>query len=89
MPKKTRQEKILAKLKRLEKTSEPPIESHSSTPLISVSTNLKSLETTGIVSETPTVKVSSDYSYVYKDLTKTIIFAVVAIVFQIILSRFI
>ncbi len=92
MPKKTRQEKILAQLKRLQQIQSSPTTKLES-PVISdpikavVSTELKSLETkNNAVSEQNSTK-SIDYSYAFSDLRKTLVFAAVAIIFEIILSR--
>lgn len=91
MPKKTRQEKILAQLKRLQQIQSSPatkLEPQAiSAPIKSVvSTELKSLETrNNAVSSGNTTK-TLDYSYAFSDLRKTLIFVAVAIIFEIILS---
>ncbi len=93
MPKKTRQEKILARLRRLENSQEQASVSTTANnnPTISepqkVSFEFQS-ETKKQVTN-PTASVSLDYSYVYKDLTKSLAFAAVAIIFQVILALFV
>ncbi len=93
MPKKTRQEKILAQLKRLQQQqnsiANPIVESNStnSRPGINITSNLKSLETKENSTFSPTNTKVIDYTYAYKDLRKTLLFVSLAIIFEIILSR--
>lgn len=93
MPKKTRQEKILAQLKRLQQkeniVANPKAEQepNNNPPEIKLTSNLKSLETKENSVFTPTNNKLIDYSYAYKDLRKTLIFVSLAIIFEIILSR--
>lgn len=89
MPKKTRQEKIIAKLRRLESSQNIPDEAaqqnqENKTPTISL--DLKSENTQDIQTNSTSIW---DYSYVYKELTKSLIFAALAIGFQIILAIFV
>lgn len=91
MPKKTRQEKILAKLRRLEK-DQAPLETNSpglvgTTEIPQVSFQLKT--ETNSAASVPTRVASFDYSYVYKDLTKSLVFAAVAVILQIVLAIFV
>lgn len=85
MPKKTRQEKILAKLHRLQQEKETVSGNSLPTVETKISLNLKTVN--------PTISVPTgapnDYSYVYSDLRKTLIFAVVALIFEVALSRFV
>jgi hypothetical protein len=78
MPKKTRQAKMAATLRRLQsqqtETTSPPTEKPG--PV-----NLQN-----IVSSEPIKSPAVDYSYVYHDLRKTTIFSVVAVIFEIALS---
>ena len=90
MPKKTRQEKILAKLRRLEKDQSPIISNNQSsveTEIPKVSFQLKA-ETNPAAAATVRSTVS-DYSYVYKDLRKSLVFAAVAAIIQVVLAIFI
>jgi hypothetical protein len=89
MPKKTRQEKILSQLRRLREQTE-------NTHLASLS------PTEQPVREKPSYEITSlgkvknaasaskieveDYSYVYKDLRKTVVFVTLAVIFEVILS---
>lgn len=86
MPKKTKQDKILAQLRRLQTNKSialDPVEPAKPT----VSLDLKSTNAVTKSSENTTTKVSNqDYSYVIKDLRKTSFFVVVAVVFEFILS---
>ena len=91
MPKKTRQEKILARLRRLEKDQEPTTASEQNlvgtTEIPKVSFQLKTETNPAAAS---TIKATSfDYSYVYKDITKSLFFAAVAVILQIILAIFV
>ena len=94
MPKKTRQEKLLAQLKRLQQQQQNPDAVTTSTnsqssnqPVISL--NLKSLETSPNTQNLPQRSAIYDYAYVYTDLRKTLIFAVLAVIFEFALSRFV
>lgn len=93
MPKKTRQEKILAQLKRLQQqqnsVANPTAEQNSNLvrPAITITSNLKSFETKENSDFAPINTKVMDYSYAYKDLRKTLIFVSLAIIFEIILSR--
>lgn len=95
MPKKTRQEKILAQLKRLQQIQNPTngssLESLGNTePKNTIaSTELKSLETKNNVVSNQTSTKTIDYTYAFSDLRKTLIFVSVAIIIEIILSRLI
>ena len=93
MPKKTRQEKILAQLKRLQQqqniVSNPTIETKpaDAQPEFKIASTLKSLETKENSVSSPINTKELDYSYAYKDLRKTLLFVSLAIIFEIILSR--
>lgn len=91
MPKKTRQEKILAQLKRLQQRQTQPTQPDTTTQenpsKIEVSTGLKSLEPKNNVVSAGETSKELDYSYAYKDLRKTLFFVSIAIIFEIILSR--
>ncbi len=92
MPKKTRQEKVVAQLKRLQQqqavvSNSPESNLAEKQPTLTISTDLKSLETKAPSEQITQKTVVADYSYVYKDLRKTLIFVSVAIIFEIILSR--
>ncbi len=93
MPKKTRQEKVLAQLKRLQQQQNPSVTSSSATqPSVeksTVSLNLKSLETSQNTQPSQQKSATYEYAYVYKDLKKTLIFAVLAVIFEFALSRLI
>lgn len=85
MPKKTRQEKIAAKLRHLQEQQKKaaPVEALTS-ETVPAAVNLKSL--TSKESLAPVRE--ANYSYVFSDLRKTAFFAVLALVFEIILSAF-
>ncbi len=86
MPKKTKQGKILAQLRRLQSTQVIGNETNSLTKK-SISLNLETTVTDSKPTENVQTKIFSyDYSYVIKDLRKTLFFVVIAIVFQIVLS---
>ena len=91
MPKKTRQEKILARLRRLEKDQNPVgvsdqnLVGAAQTPKVSFQLKTE----TNPAAAAPIKATSFDYSYVYKDLTKSLVFAAVAIIFQVILAIFV
>jgi hypothetical protein len=93
MPKKTRQEKILAQLKRLQQQqSNPLVENTIAQPSfesenVPAKINIKSLESSNSNEQTAQKQTSYDYSHVSKDLRKSLIFAVVSIVFELVLSR--
>ncbi len=95
MPKKKRQEKILAQLKRLQQLQVTPESSvvlnpeTSTTTKFNIPADLKSLETKTNPSFTSASSKVLDYSYAYKDLRKTLIFVAVAVIFEIVLSRLI
>ena len=90
MPKKTRQEKILARLRRLEGSQtrvegvQPTIEQLPEGPKVSFVLKPKTSQPT-----TATSADVVDYSYVYKDLTKSLIFAAVAVTLQVLLALFV
>ncbi len=91
MPKKTRQEKILARLRRLERVQEPKTANEQNlagtTEIPKVSFQLKTETNPAAAS---TIKATSfDYSYVYKDLTRSLIFAAVAVIIQVVLAIFV
>jgi hypothetical protein len=81
MPKKTRQEKIVAQLRRLQNLQEKAEEPQSLNKPQTVS--LGSLEQT-LTATTKTTEIN--YSHVLSDLKKTLLFAVAAIVCEIALS---
>lgn len=94
MPKKTRQEKIVAQLKRLQKQQasqpEKPVNEVTQSPTISVvSPTLESLRPNLSVELSPNKETLINYSYAVADLRKTLVFVVVAIIFEFILSRLI
>lgn len=84
MPRKTRQEKILAQLRRLQKDQSQTNPDKKPEPESStVSLNLEPLTAPTISQPKPT---QEDYGYVISDLKKTTFFAAAAITFQIALS---
>lgn len=89
MPKKTRQEKILAQLKRLQQlqsnqsVQNNKIEKETKT---TIKVDLNPVETEKPIVSRNEKKVDFDYSYVTKDLRKSLIFAAAAIIFEIALS---
>ena len=90
MPKKTRQAKILAQLRRLQDQTKP-VQNDTSDEKVSAvkvsSSILKSLETPQNTSPKVFSKTETeDYRYVTKDLRKTLIFASGAIIFELVLS---
>lgn len=90
MPKKTREEKILARLRRLEQEQDTTSSQSGETgtkpkpQLISFQQSTRPQLDFSKPNRTVT-----DYSYVYSDLTKSLLFAAVAIFFQIILAIFV
>lgn len=85
MPRKTRQEKILSQLRRLQReqtASQPKVE--DSKPVVTT-INLGSLDLPK-AAPSPIKSEPQNYSYVFSDLRKTLIFAAAAITFQVILS---
>lgn len=91
MPKKTREEKILARLRRLEKDQNQPKvvngEDQPSSIAPKISFDFKS--PANVPTTSPTTPTSADYSCVYKDLTKTIVFAACAVIFEVALRVFV
>jgi hypothetical protein len=87
MPKKTRQDKILAKLRRLEST-QPTEKTDALQPQSKISVNLDSTfsnnENKSLTNQS--TKAQFDYSYVVVDLKKTVFFVVVAVIFEVSLS---
>jgi hypothetical protein len=86
MPKKTREDKILARLRRLEKDTSSTRDGVSSNNQAEPKITYESVATgqTSIQSK----PLGVDYSYVYKDLTKSLLFAAAAVIFQIITAIF-
>ena len=89
MPRKTKKQKILAKLHRLEqKTHEPPTRKESSSSQVKLGsesltlTNLKPKTS----SEINTKKSEYDYSYVYRDVRKILIITTIALFVEIALG---
>lgn len=77
MPRKTKKQKILARLRRLEQAAD----TQSSTEEIISPRNIS------IKEESPTnTKVNYDYSYVYKDIRKILILSSIALSIEIALS---
>lgn len=90
MPKKTRQEKILARLRRLEQEKTAITAQTEQNSAKTVAPKISYQFEGGLkTQETVTAKVTADYSYVYKDLTKSLLFAAVAIIFQFLLAVFV
>ena len=86
MPKKTKQDKILAQLHRLQ-SNQTISESNVNPPKATVSLDLDNINVVAKQIPTTAIKVSNqDYSYVTKDLRKTLFFVVVAIIFEFFLS---
>ena len=86
MPKKTKQDKILAQLRRLQSNQSVVSEPRSSSKT-QVSLNLESITKESIDAGKAPTKISSyDYSYVLLDLRKTLFFVVIAIIFEFLLS---
>ncbi len=86
MPKKTKQDKILAQLHRLQ-SNQTMSDNNVNQTKTTVSLDLDNINV--VAKQTPSiaVKVSNqDYSYVTKDLRKTLFFVVVAIIFEFFLS---
>ena len=87
MPKKTRQEKILARLHRLEKEQNNSVEINfnnsekSQSPRVSYEPK----EETNPTKERQSSE-NINYAYVYSDLKKTLFFAAVAVIFQVVLG---
>ena len=91
MPRKTRSEKILAKLRRLESnqtlTTNPTGASETPIPATKIAYEYKSSDSK--VVKTATKQDLEDYSYVFSDLRKTFAFVACAVAFEIILRIFI
>jgi len=81
MPKKTRQAKVIAQLKRLQTMQGNPTNTEQTVKTGTI--NLKDIPVTNPIQPKPQ---TIDYRYVLSDLKKTAIFAVVAIVFEVVLS---
>ena len=89
MPRKTKKQKVLAKLHRLEqRTHEPPTKKKSTSSQAKLGdagltlTNLKPKTS----SEINTKKYEYDYSYVYKDVRKILIITIIALFVEIALG---
>jgi len=83
MPKKTKQAKILAQLRRLQEAQNVNREKTQS----KIALDLTKEKTTIEKEESQAIKSSPrDYSYVISDLKKTLLFVVLAVIFQISLS---
>lgn len=89
MPKKTRQEKILAQLRRLQqqtKTQAFPEKDEKFKPVVDGS-ELKSLERPLSITTAPVFKSEiENYNYVIRDLKKTLVFASAAVFFELFLN---
>lgn len=86
MPKKTKQDKILAQLHRLQ-SNQTISESNLNPPKTTVALDLEKINVVAKQTPTAAIKASSqDYSYVTKDLRKTLFFVVVAVIFEFFLS---
>jgi len=86
MPRKTKQDKILARLRRLQGSQTDPVEAEPQKQTISL--DLDSLKNEKVAEIAPTKGSVQDYSYVIADLRKTLFFVVVAVLFEIALSLF-
>ncbi len=78
MPKKSRQQKIASQLRRLQEAQNPR---SSSNQTVSIKIN--------DFTPKPTVEVKreqTNYRYVFVDLSKTVVFVVAAIIFEVVLS---
>ncbi len=90
MPRKTRSKKILAKLHRLEQSQTPveeaavqdEVTASPAAPVVSY--QFKPSET--VTKTATTIASHLDYSYVYKDLRKTLFFATAAVIFEVLLK---
>lgn len=87
MPKKTKQEKILARLRRLEQVQSSDTSVSPSTEIPKISFKVPS-DSQPSVSAMPSVSIQ-DYSYVYKDLRKSLLFAALATLLQVVLAFFV
>ncbi|HSX58138.1 MAG TPA: hypothetical protein VLE47_02585 [Candidatus Saccharimonadales bacterium] len=92
MPRKTRSEKILAKLRRLEREQTPSQPGEEVAPINQTTPSKIAYEFKAEEKQqqpAPIRTMAIDYSYVYKDLRKTAFFAAVAVLFEIVLRIFI
>ncbi|MDP2671744.1 MAG: hypothetical protein Q8P13_04800 [bacterium] len=94
MPKKTREEKILARLRRLEQAKQSPegvapMPNSTTAEATSSAYNIKNLHKTEKIPEPAKVRTEVvDYSYVKTDLRKTAVLTAAALVIEIGLSLF-
>ncbi len=89
MPRKTKKQKILAKLHRLERETDQ-VETPKKTTPSQVKVSSEGLTLTNLKPQAPskisTKESKKDYSYVYKDIRKILILTVIALFVEIALS---
>lgn len=88
MPRKTKREKILARLRRLQNRVEDETKPVVTQPSVQISLDSKpkTLDTKSQIKQLESDTLTYDYSYVYKDIRKIIILTAIALTLEIFLS---